>query len=74
MGWLSTHILDTMQGKPANDVAVELHVLEADGSWRALKHLRTNADGRTDAPLIGGRPLPTGRDELRFAVDRKSVV
>ena len=28
----------------------------------------TNADGRTDQPLIGGRPLPIGRYELRFAV------
>ena len=28
----------------------------------------TNADGRTDQPLIGGRPIPIGRYELRFHV------
>ena len=26
----------------------------------------TNLDGRTDQPLIGGRPVPIGRYELRF--------
>jgi 2-oxo-4-hydroxy-4-carboxy-5-ureidoimidazoline decarboxylase len=28
----------------------------------------TNTEGRTDQPLIGGRPLPMGHYELRFAV------
>ena len=28
----------------------------------------TNSDGRTDQPLIGGRPLPIGRYELTFSV------
>ena len=28
----------------------------------------TNSDGRTDQPLIGGRPMPIGRDELTFRV------
>ena len=57
-----------MQGKPANDVAVELHVLEADGSWRALKHLRTNADGRTDEPLLTGAEFKTGTYMLSFRI------
>jgi 2-oxo-4-hydroxy-4-carboxy-5-ureidoimidazoline decarboxylase len=30
----------------------------------------TNADGRTDAPLIGGRPVPIGRYELVFDVGK----
>ena len=32
-----------------------------------LVRAATNSDGRTDEPLIGGRPLPIGTYELRFA-------
>jgi 2-oxo-4-hydroxy-4-carboxy-5-ureidoimidazoline decarboxylase len=30
----------------------------------------TNSDGRTDQPLIGGRPVPIGRYELVFSVGK----
>jgi 5-hydroxyisourate hydrolase len=66
VGRLSTHVLDQTQGKPAPDVAVDLHVLDADGSWRALKHVRTNADGRTDAPLLSDAELKIGTYMLTF--------
>ena len=35
---------------------------------RVVTRAVTNSDGRTDQPLIGGRPLPIGRYELMFAV------
>ncbi len=54
MGRLSTHVLDQAQGEPAPVVAIDLHVREPDGSWRAVKQVRTNADGRTDQPLLSG--------------------
>lgn len=66
-GRLSTHVLDTHAGRPAVGVAVELYEFAGDRAHR-IATATTNADGRTDAPLIGGRPLPTGRYELRFAV------
>ena len=66
-GRLSTHVLDTDAGRPAQGVAVELRELFADGG-RVIAGGVTNADGRTDAPLIDGRPLPIARYELRFAV------
>lgn len=66
-GRLSTHILDTHAGRPAQGVAVELHELAGDRAYRLASTI-TNADGRTDQPLIAGRPLPIGRYELRFAV------
>ena len=47
---------------------VELHELSSTGAGRLLLSAATNADGRTDAPLIAGRPLPIGTYELRFAV------
>ncbi len=67
-GRLSTHVLDTHLGKPGIGVAVELWELPADGEGRLIARGATNADGRTDAPLIGGRPVPIGVYELRFAV------
>ena len=40
----------------------------AMGAPRLIASGITNHDGRSDAPLIGGRPLPIGTYELRFAV------
>jgi len=66
-GRLSTHVLDTHAGRPAVGIAVELYELAGDRYYQ-LTTAVTNADGRTDQPLIGGRPLPMGRYELRFSV------
>jgi 2-oxo-4-hydroxy-4-carboxy-5-ureidoimidazoline decarboxylase len=65
-GRLSTHVLDTHSGKPAAGVTVELIELSDLGESRVITRTVTNSDGRTDAPLIGGRPVPIGRYELRF--------
>ncbi|MCW5694536.1 MAG: 2-oxo-4-hydroxy-4-carboxy-5-ureidoimidazoline decarboxylase [Pseudolabrys sp.] len=67
-GRLSTHVLDTHSGRPAEGVAVELWELARDGAERLVVRTATNKDGRTDAPLIGGRPVPRGSYELRFAI------
>ncbi|MGY2937708.1 2-oxo-4-hydroxy-4-carboxy-5-ureidoimidazoline decarboxylase [Bradyrhizobium sp. GM6.1] len=67
-GRLSTHVLDNHAGKPAPGIPVELVELANLGESRVIARAVTNADGRTDQPLIGGRPLPIGRYELRFSV------
>jgi 2-oxo-4-hydroxy-4-carboxy-5-ureidoimidazoline decarboxylase len=69
-GRLSTHVLDTHNGKPAAGIAIELVELAALGESRVIARILTNSDGRTDAPLIGGRPVPIGRYELRFSVGK----
>ncbi len=66
MGRLSTHILDTTHGRPAAGVAVRLFAL-ADRS-EAVVSAVTNADGRTDAPLLQGSSLRTGSYELEFDI------
>ncbi|MGQ0674665.1 MAG: 2-oxo-4-hydroxy-4-carboxy-5-ureidoimidazoline decarboxylase [Rhodospirillales bacterium] len=66
-GRLSTHVLDAHGGRPAAGVAIELVEL-ADGGARTVARAATNADGRTDQPLIQGRPVPIARYELRFAI------
>jgi 2-oxo-4-hydroxy-4-carboxy-5-ureidoimidazoline decarboxylase len=66
-GRLSTHVLDTHAGRPAVGVAIELYEFAGEKA-HYIQSAITNADGRTDQPLISGRPLPIGRYELRFAV------
>ena len=60
-------MLDTHAGRPAVGVAIELYEFAGENT-HCIQTAITNADGRTDQPLIGGRPLPIGRYELRFAV------
>jgi 2-oxo-4-hydroxy-4-carboxy-5-ureidoimidazoline decarboxylase len=67
-GRLSTHVLDTHSGKPAAGISVVLTELSDLGEARVVAHAVTNNDGRTDQPLIGGRPVPIGRYELMFSV------
>ena len=67
-GRLSTHVLDTHSGKPAAGIAIELTELSELGVPRVVTRAVTNSDGRTDQPLIGGRPVPIGRYELMFSV------
>jgi len=64
MARLSTHILDTKNGRPAAGVKIELF----DGKNLLLTSTQTNTDGRTDAPLLTGDPLPAGIYEIRFHI------
>ncbi len=67
MGRLSTHVLDTMHGRPAAGMRIELALLEGS-SWTPLKAVRANADGRTDEPLLAGDAMRTGQFRLVFHV------
>jgi 5-hydroxyisourate hydrolase len=68
-GRLTTHVLDTMHGLPAAQVTIQLWRLDATGEGRTLlKTLHTNADGRTESPLLEGEQLVVGTYELLFAV------
>ena len=67
MARLSTHVLDTSRGTPAGGMRVRLFAIENDAR-RLLKAVVTNADGRTDQPLLSGERIETGVYELEFAV------
>lgn len=67
MGQLTTHVLDTATGQPAADVRIELWLLAEEGE-KLLKTVRTNADGRTDAPLLDASAIAVGTYELLFFV------
>ena len=64
-GRLTTHVLDTASGRPAAGVRIELFRLSPAGR-EALDDVRTNDDGRCDAPLLAGEAFAAGRYELVF--------
>ena len=64
---LSTHVLDTANGCPAEGMRIELWSL-ADGKPRLLKSVQTNAEGRTDAPLLNAEEMKAGEYEIIFHV------
>lgn len=64
-GHLSTHVLDTYHGVPARGVAFRLYERGASAT-ALLVEGTTNAQGRTDEPLIHGQPLRAGTYELVF--------
>ncbi len=66
MGQLTTHILDTMHGRPAAGVRIELYALE--DKRRHVKTVTTNSDGRCDGPLLDGDEIKQGNWELVFHV------
>ncbi|MFX1762164.1 hydroxyisourate hydrolase [Paraburkholderia sp. A1RI-2L] len=65
MGKLTTHVLDTANGRPGAGIKVELYALEGE-TRRALKTVTTNHDGRCDEPLLEGAALAKGEYELIF--------
>ncbi len=65
---LTTHVLDTAHGCPAGGLRIDLSTIDPDGRPRVLKTVITNADGRTDGPLLSEGELAVGRYEIAFHV------
>jgi 5-hydroxyisourate hydrolase len=63
---LTTHVLDIARGRPAQSMRVELYEFDGGGERRLLVDVATNADGRTDKPLISSKEARVGRFELVF--------
>lgn len=64
MGRLTTHVLDTAQGRPAAGLRIELY--EAGGGKIAEAY--TNMDGRLDRPILEGAALRAGQYRLLFYI------
>ena len=67
MGKLTTHVLDTANGRPAAGMAVALYRLDAV-TPTLVKQITLNHDGRADAPLLEGSTFVPGRYRLVFGV------
>ncbi|HEV7229865.1 MAG TPA: hydroxyisourate hydrolase [Bacteroidia bacterium] len=66
MSQITTHILDTSKGKPAQGVHAVLEKPASDGKWQALGKGITNADGRITDLLAPDSKLEPGIYRLVF--------
>lgn len=64
---ISTHILDTALGRPAEGVATSLEFFAAN-QWVLLGQGSTDADGRLRTLVPEGHPLQPGYYRITFAV------
>lgn len=65
MSQLTTHILDTSQGKPAGGVLIVLYQQQHD-DWKEIVRGITNHDGRITDWLPKEEILPAGQYKLKF--------
>ncbi len=66
-GWLTTHVLDAARGVPAEGVTIALYRIDGQSHMK-IAEATTNADGRTDAPILPKGKMAAGRYELVFFV------
>lgn len=64
-GFLTTHVLDTALGAPAEGMKIDLYRIAPEG-WTHVTTKITNADGRTDGPLMDVNEFEVGQYELLF--------
>lgn len=64
-GYLTTHVLDTARGCPAEGLRIALYKVTGN-SHRKIAEAATNADGRTDAPILPQGKFAVGVYELVF--------
>lgn len=64
-GYLTTHVLDAAKGCPAAGMKIALYRLNGQ-SHRKIAEMVTNADGRTDAPILAAADFEVGVYELVF--------
>ncbi|MGZ4808988.1 MAG: hydroxyisourate hydrolase [Thermoanaerobaculia bacterium] len=64
MAGITTHVLDTAKGKPAQGVAITLEVMRT--KWEVVSRGSTDADGRLRT-LTEGKALERAQYRLTFA-------
>jgi 5-hydroxyisourate hydrolase len=66
MNRISTHVLDTVTGKPARNIPVSLEWQNSSGQWLALASANTDQDGRCNHLLPDGEILGEALYRLKF--------
>ena len=68
MAGISTHVLDTVSGRPGAGMRIDFSVLQG-GTYKLVKTITTNAEGRTDQMVMIPEETQVGQYELLFYVD-----
>ena len=66
MSQITTHVLNTMTGKPASGIKIILEELDVNRRWIDLASGITNSDGRIADLLDAGTPLENGIYRMVF--------
>ena len=67
MAGITTHVLDTVAGKPGTGMRIDFSILDGQ-TWRLVKSVYANADGRTDEMILAPESTKVGQYELLFHV------
>ncbi len=67
MAGITTHVLDTDRGQTIPGIRIDFSVRDGD-TWRLVKTVTTNADGRTDQPILPAAEAKVGTYQLEFHV------
>lgn len=67
MAGITTHVLNTVTGKPGAGMRIDFSVFEGD-RFKLVKTIQTNQDGRTDKPVLTPEETKVGQYELTFHV------
>jgi 5-hydroxyisourate hydrolase len=70
MATLSTHVLDTSQGRPASGITICLERLNAGEGWTPLAEAVTDDDGRVKQFVLAEPNLGPGTYRLVFSVEK----
>lgn len=67
---VTTHVLDTSTGKPAEGISIRIYK-QTNGEWMKLNETKTNADGRTNGLLLEPDSINQG-DTYRMVFETNS--
>ena len=65
-GFLTTHVLDTARGCPAEGIKIDLFKKTDDFNFVRIANSETNNDGRLSKPILSGQDFCEGRYQIIF--------
>ena len=67
-GYLTTHVLDTYNGKPGSGIKGSVYIFN-EGNKKKIKEFTLNEDGRCDGPILENDNFKAGKYEIKFSVE-----
>jgi len=64
-GYLTTHVLDTFNGKPGSGIKGSIYIFE-EANRKKIRDFTLNEDGRCDEPILENDNFNIGKYEIQF--------